>query len=323
MNYRNLITVVLSASLPCVLFAGGQDEIGADKSADALEFTMVYHDTGIEFGQVIRTGAMAAADAFGVRVNFVGPIGIDVDEQVNFIENAITAQVDGLAISNVNGEALNPMIEKAIAAGIPVVTFNSEAPGGRRIAFYGQDLVESGREQGRILVEYMGTAGNVLIVTGEAQASWSQDRERGVRAALADYPDIEIIGVLSTGWEEQQQYAAIENALLANPDLTGIASLGAPTGMSTGRALLRNDRKQIVHIAHDFMPETLDNIKAGATEASLSQNPYQQGYLPIEALYQYVTNGRALESVDTGILRADASNVDEYLDRLDQGEPVG
>lgn len=74
MNYKKMITVALSALLPCVLFAAGQGEIGAEKSEDRLEFTMVYHDTGIEFGQVIRTGAIAAADAFGVTVNFVGPM---------------------------------------------------------------------------------------------------------------------------------------------------------------------------------------------------------------------------------------------------------
>ena len=216
---------------------------------DELEITVVYHDTAIEFGQVIKQGAMAAGKEFGVKVNWVGPIGINVDEQVNFIENAITAGVDGLAISNVNAEALNPMINKAIAAGIPTVTFNSEAPGSKRLAFYGQDLKKSGYVQGKILAEYMKGKGKVIIVSGDTSASWSQDREAGVRKGLAEFPDIEVVQVVSTGWEDQQMYAAIENALLANPDLKGIASLGAPTSMATGRALLRNNRyDEIAHV---------------------------------------------------------------------------
>ena len=291
---------------------------------DDLEITVVYHDTAIEFGQVIKQGAMAAGKELGVKVNWVGPIGINVDEQVNFIENAITAGVDGLAISNVNAEALNPMINKAIDAGIPTVTFNSEAPGSKRLAFYGQDLKKSGYVQGQILAEYMNGKGKVLIVSGDTAASWSQDRESGVRKALEEFPEIEVVQVVSTGWEDQQMYAAIENALLANPDLGGIASLGAPTTMATGRALLRNNRyDEIAHVGHDFMPETLDNIAAGATKATLSQNPYMQGYLPVKNLYEYIKNGKKIESVDTGILRCDSSNVQEWLDKLEDGEPIG
>ncbi len=312
-----IVTFIISN----IVYAGGKQD---NNDAKKMEITVVYHDTGIEFGQIIKNGAMAAGKEFGVKVNWVGPIGINVDEQVNFIENAITTGVDGLAISNVNAEALNPMIDKAIEAGIPTVTFNSEAAGSKRLAFFGQDLVQSGKTQGEILVEYMGTSGKIIITTGDASASWSQDRESGVRQALAKYPDIKIVQVVSTGWEEQQMYAAIENALIANPDLTGIASLGAPTTMAAGRALLRNKKyDKIIHVGHDFMPETLDNIKAGATKAALSQNPYLQGYMPVKALYEFLTTGKKIESYDTGILRCDFSNVDEWLKKLEDGEPVG
>ena len=318
------VTAILVLVIAGVNASGSQESSDTNPETDGIEITVVYHDTGIEFGQVIKNGAMAAAEEFGIKVNWVGPIGIDVDEQVNFIENAITAGVDGLAISNVNAEALNPMIDKAIDAGIPTVTFNSEAAGSKRLAFYGQDLVQSGYVQGQLLAGYMGGKGTVIITSGDASASWSQDRESGVRKALAEYPEMEIIQVLSTGWEEQQMYAAIENALFANPDLGGIASLGAPTSMASGRALLRNDRyDDVMHVCHDFMPETLDNVKAGATKATLSQNPYMQGYLPVKNLYLFLTEGKELESEDTGIVKCDASNVDEYLKKLEDGEPIG
>lgn len=323
MNKKMLVVALLLVALIFSISAKGGKEESA-KGEKPLEITVVYHDTGIEFGQVIRSGAMAAGKDFGVKVNWGGSIGIDVNEQVNFIENAITMGVDGIATSNVNAEALNPIIDRAIDAGIPVVTFNSEAAGSKRIAFYGQDLVESGYTQGKIIAEYMGEKGKVIITSGEASAAWSQDREAGVRQALADYPGIEIVQVLSTGWEEQQMYAAIENALLANPGLTGIASLGAPTTMAVGRALLRTGKaNSITHVGHDLMPETLDNVKAGATKATLSQDPFNQGYLPVKGLYLYLTTGEKLESVDTGILRVDATNVDEYLQKLADGEPIG
>lgn len=296
----------------------------AATAADRPKITVVYHDTGIEFGQVIKTGALQAGKDFGVDVEFVGPIGIKVDEQVAIIENAITKRVDGLAVSNVNGEALNPMLDKAIAAGIPTVTFNSDADGSKRMAFYGQNLVKSGEVQAENLVKHMGDKGKILIITGEAAASWSQDREQGVRNGMAKHPGVTIVNLISTGWEEQSQYAAIENALLANQDLTGIASLDAATTPATGRALLRMGRKgKVKHVGHDLIPETLDNIAAGATNAALSQNPFMQGYLPVKALCEYIKDKKPLESVDTGILLVDDTNVEEYLDKLEKGEPIG
>ncbi len=309
-------TTLLAALFAVAAFAAA--------AADRPVITVVYHDTGIEFGQVIRTGVLQAGRDFDVRVEFVGPIGIKVDEQVAIIENAITKKVDGLAVSNVNGEALNPMLDKAIAAGIPTVTFNSDAAGSKRAAFYGQDLVKSGEVQAENLVKHMGDKGRILIITGEAAASWSQDREQGVRNVIAKHPGIEIVNLVSTGWEEQAQYAAIENALLANPDLTGIASLDAATTPATGRALLRMGRTgKVKHVGHDLVPETLDNIASGATNAALSQNPFMQGYLPVQGLAEYLKSGKPLVSSDTGILLVDDTNVQEYLQKLEAGEPIG
>ena len=73
----------------------------------------------------------------------------------------------------------------------------------------------------------------------------------------------------------------------------------------------------------DLVPETLDNVKAGATNASLSQNPYMQGYLPVKALYEFIMNKKPIKSSDTGILRVDHKNIDEYLTKLKNGEPIG
>jgi len=289
-----------------------------------ISITVVYHDTGLEFGQVIKAGAMAAGKELGIKVEFVGPIGIKVDEEVAFIENAMTKKVSGLAISNVNGEALNPVIDKAMAANIPVVTFNSEAPGSKRMGFFGQDLVLSGKVAGDALKEFMGANGKMLIITGEAAASWSQDRENGVRAAIAKYPGIKIVNTISTGWEEQAQYAAIENAIRANPDIKGIVSLDAATTPATGRALARlNKIGAIKHVGFDLIPETLDNVKKGATNASLSQNPYMQGYLPVKALFNYIMTRKPIKSTDTGILRVDSKNIDAFLTKLKNGEPIG
>ncbi|WP_427365348.1 sugar ABC transporter substrate-binding protein [Candidatus Caldatribacterium saccharofermentans] len=324
-------TLVLCVTLIfCVQMAWAQEFRLADrivekvKKGEVLNFKVVYHNTGINFAMVLKRGVEEAAKEFGVNAEFTGPVEPNVEAQVAMIENFIASEVDGLAISNVSAEALNPVIEKAINAGIPTVSFNSDAPGSKRLAFFGQDLVQSGRTQAEILVEYMGTKGKVLIFSCDAAAAWSLDRERGVREVLAKYPDIQVLTTVNTGVEEYTAFAAIENALLANPDVAGIATLDAVTTPLVGRYILRNNLVgKIRHVGHDLLPETLQNIKAGATNASLSQDPFKQGYLPVKALYEFIVEGVPLQSVDTGVLRVDEKNVEEYLEKLERGEPVG
>jgi len=334
MAFKKRIIVGVSLLLLILVFfsqmVGAEEFKLADRilekvqKGEPLNIKVVYHNIGINFAMVLKRGAEDAAKEFGVNVEFTGPVEPNVETQVAMIENFIASEVDGLAISNVSAEALNPMIERALNAGIPVVTFNSDAPGSKRLAFFGQDLVQSGRTQAEILLEYMGEQGKVLIFSCDAAAAWSLDREKGVREILGKYPNIEIINTINTGVEEYSAYAAVENALLANPDVAGIAALDAVTTPLVGRYILRNNLVgKIKNVGHDLLPETLQNIKAGATNASLSQDPYKQGYLPVKALYEYIVKGVPLQSVDTGVLRVDETNVDEYLEKLEKGEPIG
>lgn len=313
------IGLLLICSL--VLFAAGTKEEGGPKKPEDIVIRVIYLDVSINFAQPIKAGVEQAALDFGVDAKIDGPVNWNIDQQVSIIEGYITQRVDGLAVAPLSSEVIDPIIAKAIDAGIPVVTFNTDSPTSERIAFYGQDLVESGRVQAGYLVEYMGETGKVIITSCDAAAPWSQMREQGVREGLSKYPGIEILNIINAKGDEQQCYAAIENAIQAYPELTGIASLDAVTTPAVGRAILRyNLKEKINQVGHDLMPETLDNIAAGATNATLSQNPYIQGYLPVEQLFKHITEGAALESVDTGILRVDETNVDEYIKKLEAGD---
>ncbi len=315
-----IVVCVMLISVP-LLWASKQKAAEGPKKPEDIVIRVVYLDVSINFAQPIKAGVEQAAEDFGIDAKIDGPVNWNIDQQVSIIEGYITQQIDGIAIAPLSAEVIDPIIAKALDAGIPVVTFNTDSPTSDRIAFYGQDLVESGRVQAEYLVEYMGPRGKVLITSCDAAAPWSQMREQGVREGLAKYPGIEILNIINAKGDEQQTYAAIENAIQAYPQVTGIASLDAVTTPAVGRAILRYDLKgDIKQVGHDLMPETLDNIDAGATNATLSQNPYMQGYLPVQKLYEYLTEGTPLESVDTGILRVDDTNVEEYIKRLEEGD---
>ena len=292
-----------------------------------LKIVAVYQNTSINFFQLLKSGVDGAAKELKIDASATGPSSANVDEQVNIIEGLITNKVDGIVTDIINPEALNGVIDKAMAAGIPVVTFNSDAPGSKRIAFYGQDLVNSGVVCAEELIKYMGEKGDVMLVSGDLAATWSQARMEGNRTDLAKYPDIKIVFELSAGqggWDEQQIYADIENAFKANPTINGVSSMDAVTTPAVGRYIKRNNLiGKVFHAGQDWLPETLDNIDAGATNASISQNPYNQGFKAVEGIYLYLTTGKVPVDTDTGVATGDKTNVKELLDKLAKGEPVG
>jgi len=316
-----VVAVLMFATISLV-FAASKEGGKEGEAPSELVIPVIYLDVSINFAQPIKAGVEQAGEDLGVKAIFDGPVNWDLDQQVAVIENYITRQVDGMAVAPLSSEVIDPLIKKAIDAGIPVVTFNTDSPTSERIAFFGQDLIAVAREQGGMVADYINEEGVVLITSCDAAAPWSQMREQGVREGLAKYPKIKVItNICNAKGDEQTTYAAIENAMLANPDITAVASLDAVTTPAVGRYILRNGLAgKIIQVGHDLMPETLDNIKAGATTATLSQNPYAQGYEPVKALYEHLTEGTPLKDLNTGKVVVDESNVEEYIKRLEAGD---
>jgi len=272
-----------------------------------------YHDVSNEFAPQIKAGVEKAAAELGVDAVMVGPVGAKAEDQIAELESLIEKGVDGIAISSVSTDALAPVIDKALAAGIPVVTYNTDNPSSKRLAFVGQDLIGSGRIAGDLMAKALGEKGKVIITTLDASAQWSLDREKGAREALAKYPGITVVTTVNTGTEPQGIYSAIENAMQANSDVTGILSMECCSVGPAGEYVKRNNLKDKVKVVgFDLLPTTLQLIKEGIIYATIDQDPVKQGYEATRLVYN-ILMGKPAESIDTGAKIIDSSNISEYL----------
>ena len=282
-------------------------------SGQPLRIYVSYHDVSNEFAPFLRTGVQQAATELGVTAQFVGPVGADAEAQIAELESLVEAGVDGLAISSVSTDALAPIINRFLDRGIPVVTYNTDNPDSNRLTFAGQDLVTSGYEAAKILAELLGGEGDVLITTLDAAAQWSIDRETGARNAFDEYPGIQVLSTVNTGTEPQQIYANIENAMLANPTVSGILSLECCSLPPAGEYVKRNGLgDQVTVVGFDELPDTLSLIQEGFIAASVSQAPERQGYEAVRMLVDFL-NGETITDVDTGIEKIDLTNLSKFL----------
>jgi simple sugar transport system substrate-binding protein len=282
-------------------------------SGQPLRIYVSYHDVSNEFAPFLRAGVQQAADELGVNAQFVGPVGADAEAQIAELESLVEAGLDGLAISSVSTDALAPIINRFLERGIPVVTYNTDNPDSNRLTFAGQDLVTSGYEAAKILAELLDGEGDVLITTLDAAAQWSIDRETGARNAFSEYPGITVLTTVNTGTEPQQIYANIENAMLANPTVSGILSLECCSLPPAGEYVKRNGLgDQVTVVGFDELPDTLSLIQEGFIAASVSQAPERQGYEAVRMLVDFL-NGETISDVDTGIERIDLTNLSKFL----------
>jgi simple sugar transport system substrate-binding protein len=278
-------------------------------SGEELVIRVSYHDVSNEFAPFLRAGVERAADELGVDANFVGPVGADAEAQIAEIETLLES-IDGLAVSSVSTDALAPVIDRAIEMGIPVVTYNTDNPESARLAFAGQDLVQSGREAGQLMCDYLGGEGKVLITTLDAAAQWSIDRETGAREAL-DACGVEVVATINTGTEPTEIYAAIENAMLANPDVDGVVSMECCSNPAAGEYMVRNGLAgEVLVVGFDLLDQTVELVREGAIQATIDQAPERQGFEAVNMLVQFL-GGEAISDVDTGVGIYTIDNIDD------------
>ncbi|CCV15241.1 sugar ABC transporter substrate-binding protein [Mesorhizobium sp. STM 4661] len=308
MKLRHVILAAALSLLPLSAHAGAKladfalaDRIKAKIAAgQPLDIYVSYHDVSNEFAPFMKTGVERAAKEDKVSAQFIGPVGADADGQISEIET-LMGKMDGLAISSVSTDALAPLIDRVIAAGIPVVTFNTDNPESKRLAFAGQDLVQSGREAGKLMAKVLGGKGKVMITTIDAAAQWSLDREKGAREALKAEPGIEVVSTLNTGTDPQKIYAAIENAMLANPAISGVLSLECCSTPAAGTWVERNNAADKVKVVgFDLLDQTVQLVQDGNVQATIDQAPEKQGFAAVDLIVQFL-KGQPIENLDTGV----------------------
>src|SRR5438045_6042345 len=157
------IVLVAALSVGC---RGGEQAASGRMGTGKLRFAVIPKLLDLPVFNYAKTGAEREAARRGnIEVLWRGPENADQLRQKEILESFITQRVDGIAISCLNGDFLTETIDRAIAAGIPVVTWDADAPKSKRIAFYGVDDLDAGRVLGGQAAHVLGGKGSVAGVT--------------------------------------------------------------------------------------------------------------------------------------------------------------
>lgn len=303
------VLVLAGVAALAVAGCGGKKEEGPQR----LRFMVIPKAIDLPVFNYAKIGAERQAKTYGnVDILWNGPTSADQLKQKEILESAITQKVDGIAISALNGDFLTETINKAIDAGIPVVTWDSDAPKSKRMAFYGVDDFAGGRILGEAAVKLLGGQGQVAIITSIG-ATNLQRRLEGMKQALAKAPGIQIVEVFDIKEDTVRCAELIATGTNRYPDLKAWLSVGG-WPVFTRNASAAIDPAKTKLISFDTIQPALDLLREGKVAVLLGQKYFGWGAEPVRLLYD-IKHGKMPPAtiIDSGVDLVTKENLDDYI----------
>ncbi len=271
---------------------------------------------GDGFGSIVLRGAQAAEADLGPTVDYIFS-GWDSERMIQQLREAVAAGPDGIAMMGHPGDdAIMPLAEEAAAAGILMMYQNVDVPRVRAAyggGYVGAELSSQGRALGDEAIRQYGLqAGDTAIVVGPFAQQNRALRELGTAEAL-EAAGITVVRLDSPPeWaaDPNQAIPAITAALLANPATKLIAYPGGQMlgNASTYMEAVDKAAGDIINIGFDTSPQIMEGFDNGWIQLTSDQQPFLQGYLPIQSLCLSKVYGFGPMSVDTGAGFVDTTN---------------
>ncbi|MDX2131844.1 MAG: substrate-binding domain-containing protein [Planctomycetota bacterium] len=274
--------------------------------------------------QAARTGAQdagrelseaLAAEGVEVKIVWRTPVAEDAAVQAQYVEQLISQGVDGIAISCTNADLLTPPIDQAVGKGVVVVTFDSDAPASKRLAYYGIDDVAAGKAVMAQLAKAVGDKGGPIAILGGNQTAPNlQARIRGVRESLDTMKDkgFTLKNVYYHKETAVDGAATVQQAQTANPDIVGWAMVGGWPLFTQNALDGVADKAKVVSV--DTLPEQLDYVRKGEVQALIGQDCYAWGHESVKILVDKIHHKKdpAATVIHFDLAVVTKDNVEQY-----------
>jgi ribose transport system substrate-binding protein len=216
------------------------------------------------------------------------------------MENMINRHVDGIAVDPIDAEAMRPVIDKAIAAGIPVICFESDAPGSQRLSFIGADNRLAGQRMGGLLDGLLGGRGMILVETGASHMDSLNKRLEGLRHYLDSYTEIQVLDVRYNEGSEATAQSDLEQMIDDHPHFDAFIALD-PLSVSAAVLVWKAMGLNRHALTFGMMPEIEDAIRNGQLTATVSQYEQEWGSQIVSRLLHAAQGHKLPSFIDTGM----------------------
>jgi len=265
------------------------------------------------FWQNVHAGAEAAGKEMGVVIMWKGPPQeTDYTGQYNIVEDAINRRVDGIVLAPSHRESLVPIVERARREGIPVTIFDSGIATENYISYVSTDNRQGGVVGAERLAAKLGGKGKVALIGVKAGSVSTDERESGFQDTIKQkFPEIQIVAFKYGEADRTKSLDVATDILTAHPDLNGIFASNESSTVGAVQAIKQKGLQgKVVLVGFDSSPNLIDDLKAGAIDSLVLQNPYRMGYEGVKTLVDKLNGKEPPRRVDTGVKLLTKDNLD-------------
>jgi len=274
-----------------------------------------------------RARELSASLGRPIRIEWLTPPQEDGQVQAQRIAQAVKERMDGVMLSVSDARAVTPAIDDAVAHGVPVMTFDSDAPDSRRFAYCGVDDVKAGEMIMEELARLVPRGAHVAVLAGNRAATNLSRRVEGVLREAARHPDIKVVGTFYTVETPEEASATVLQVGAAHPDIEGWAMVGGwalytktllhdlqQGGLQQGG---RRRRGPVKIVSINALPPQLAYVEAGLAPVLLAQPTYLWGEIGVDAIVDKLTGKKQVPPhINAELMRVSADNLGVWARQL-------
>jgi len=301
---------------------------GAAAGGRPLRIAMIAKSASNPSFVAARTGAenrareLSASLGRPITIEWLTPPQEDGAVQARRIAQAVKEGMDGVLLSCSDARTATPAIDDAVAHGVPVMTFDSDAPDSRRFAYCGVDDIKTGEMIMEELARLVPRNAHVAVLAGNRAAPNLSRRVEGILRAAARHPDIKVVGTFYTVETPEEASATVIQIDAAHPDIDGWAMVGGwalytKTLLHDLQQDHRHRRKPVKIVSINALPPQLAYVEAGVAPVLFAQPTYLWGEIGVDALVDKLTARKPVPPhIEAELVRVSAENLGAWARQL-------
>lgn len=248
----------------------------------------------------LRDGAKAAAESGGMDL-VVMDAQNDASKQLANIENLIQQKVSVIIVNPVDSKAIVPAIEAANKAGIPVITVDRGAAGGKVVCAIASDNVAGGKLAGQFIVDKLAGKGKLVELEGIPGTSAANDRGKGFNEAVKAAAGLSVIAKQPADFDRAKGMKVMENILQANPEINAVFAHNDEMALGAMEAVKAAKRDNVLIVGFDATEDAVKAVNAGTLGATVAQKPKDMGKIAVETAKKVIAKETVPESIPVAL----------------------
>ncbi|ARK28673.1 sugar-binding protein [Halalkalibacter krulwichiae] len=318
MNRTLLYTVLLFAFMTATGYAVyfyKQSQLTDEKIVEAMlsendfpeyHFALIGEEMNHDYWRLVGQGAEKAEGSYDVFVEYEGPKRSNPVEQLKLLDMAIKSKVDGIIVQALN-EHFTPLIDQAVAQGIPVITIDTDSSESMRSAYIGTDNYLAGQLAGKALVEDTKGEATVGIISGSFDNAHHLQRVKGFKDVVEEVEGIKIVAIEESNISRVDAEEKAYQMLSEHDNITAFYGTSSYNGVGiVAAAKSLNKQNDMYVITFDPIDENIQLLENGDIDAIVEQQPFEMGLLSIKKMVENI-NGEPIQEVyhtDLSIIRS-------------------